>query len=321
MKLKLQISKIKNMYSFISNLSQWNDLFCVKQRKKEWLAKTWPLSDIEKKSLRLFAKILRETDFDIENLFLFENDKKIWSGLSEQIDAKQTQQLKIIFKTFEHRFEKVWKQNIKKINLIKKGISKKTEIINKNIKIIDTLCDLPSKDLSPDIIVYILLSSNVKEEIQGRAAGNAIALECSGWPIAKIDYLINNILLHEIFHILFKRNKHLFKKFNKIIEKNTPLLEKSKLYIWPPKIILEETLVSSFAPEGYLSEKNLKINIIKEAKKELAKKRIDAMTHLRNFAAIRMRDYAKDYVDNQKLLDFFFFEKISDIIEEFVKKN
>lgn len=316
MKITIKISKLKNIYSFVANLSQWNELSCVKQRRKEWLARTGPLNNTEKKLLRLFAKILRETDFEIETLFLFEDDQKIWSSLNKYIGLEKTQQLKSILKAFNYRFYKIWKKDIVKINLIKSTIFKNKEAINKNIGAINKLCGLSK---SPDITLYILLSGNTKEESQGRASGNTVALECSGWPITKIDYLSNNILLHELFHILFKKNKPLFDKLSKLTNQNVQILEKSKLNMWPPKIVIEEALISSFIPEGYLSEKNLKTDIIKEAKQELNKKNIDPLSQLRNFSAILMYDEAKKYVDGKKSLDAEFFNKIITVIKKFTK--
>lgn len=163
------------------------------------------------------------------------------------------------------------------------------------------------------------MSGNTKEESQGRASGNTVALECSGWPITKIDYLSNNILLHELFHILFKKNKPLFDKLSKLTNQNVQILEKSKLNMWPPKIVIEEALISSFIPEGYLSEKNLKTDIIKEAKQELNKKNIDPLSQLRNFSAILMYDEAKKYVDGKKSLDAEFFNKIVTVIKKITK--
>lgn len=270
--------------------------------------------------LRLFAKILRETDFEIETLFLFEDDKKIWPSLNKYIGLEKTQQLKLILNKFEHRFNKIWEKDIEKINSIKSSISKNKVTINEHIKIIKKLCGL-SKSKSPDINLYILLSSNTKEESQGRASGNTVALECSGWPITKIDYLFNNILLHELFHILLKKNKSLFDKLSKLIDQNVHILEKSKLGIWSLNIVAEEALISSFIPEGYLSEKNLKTDIIKEAKQELNKKNVDPLSQLRNFSAILMYDEAKKYVDGKKSLDVEFFNKIITVIKEFTKPS
>jgi len=40
MKLNIKKYKLTNLYLFISELSQWNELLCVAQRKKEWVKKT-----------------------------------------------------------------------------------------------------------------------------------------------------------------------------------------------------------------------------------------------------------------------------------------
>ena len=167
----------------------------------------------------------------------------------------------------------------------------------------------------------MLLSSGSKEDCQGWSFKEKIALECSGWPIKKTNYLINNIFLHECFHILFKKNKKLFSVFKLIINKNRQLLNGIEFAEWTPEIIFEEILISSFSPEGYLSEKNLRINSRKIAQKELTKKNSDNFTKLRNFCALHLYDLAKEYCDKNKALDKFYFEKAVECFKIFVSQN
>ena len=60
MRFNIKINKLANHYLFVSELSQWNELICHPQRKKEWIKKTGRLSTKEKVALENFSKILKE---------------------------------------------------------------------------------------------------------------------------------------------------------------------------------------------------------------------------------------------------------------------
>ena len=68
--------------------------------------------------------------------------------------------------------------------------------------------------------------------------------------------LFQNPPLLELFHILFKNNKELFKIFKDITKLNSKLINSSRiLRKWGAEIVFEEALISSFLPEGYLGQK------------------------------------------------------------------
>jgi hypothetical protein len=147
MKIEIKYPKTTNLYSFISNLSQWNELVCVPQRKKEWIQKTGKLSQKEKDALREFRQIFQKTKINLEPIFLFENSKKIWSILSEKIGKANSDKIQSIFKIFENRFNKIWHKENEKLRRIAKGFINKKPRIDNNLEIIGKLCGLKKQQL------------------------------------------------------------------------------------------------------------------------------------------------------------------------------
>lgn len=318
MKIEIKQPKISNLYSFISNLSQWNELVCIPQRKREWLQKIGKLSKQEKEALLAFSQIFQKAEINLEPIFLFEETQKVWKIVSRKIGRTKAYKIQSIFRIFNTRFEKIWKIENKKLKIIAKKFKNKESQINKNLEILRRLCGLKKSRIPLSIEVRLLLSSTDQKDCQGWSYKEKVILECSGWLVKKINYLINNIFLHECFHILFKKNKELFSAFKLVVNKNHHLINKTKLEIWTPAVVFEEALISSFLPEGYVSEKNLKINSRKIAKRELNKRGSNNFTKLRHFCALYLYNLAKEYVENVKPLDKFYFRRVVSCIRSFL---
>lgn len=321
MKFDIKYSKISNLYSFISNLSQWNELVCIPQRKKKWLKKTGKLTLIEKKTLKKFCQIFQKTKFNLEIIFLFGETKKIWQTLVKKIGRRKTLEIQKILKILENKFKLIWPIENKKLKVIARSFRGKISRINSNLKIIQKVCGLTYKQLPKKVKLRLFLSSNDREDCQSWYFNETIILECSGWPVKKLDYLINNIFLHECFHLFFQKNKKLFSKSKIIVRKNRKLIDKVGLKNWPAEVIFQEALISSFLPEGYLAEKFLKINSIKLARQKLAKKKLDKFSRLRFFCALNLYPLSKKYVEQNKPLDEFYLEKVIDCLKNFILPN
>ncbi len=317
MKIEIQKSKLSNLYSFISNLSQWNELVCVLDRKKEWMKITGKLNSQEKKYLKEFSLILQKSPSNLEVIFLFSDKKNIWKEIENEIGKEETIILKKIFSIFTERFNFLWLKEERKINSIKNYFLKNIHYIDSNLKIIEKLCNLEKKHSASKIILKILLSSSTKTDCQAWYFNNTIVLEASSWAKDKYDELLNTIFLHECFHFYLQKNKFLSTKIKNLANKNENDIKKLDLKHWPNEVILEECLVSSFLPEGYLSEKFLKKDIKKIANKKIKSKNKEKLSRLRYFCALKLYIQAKDYVENKKQLDNFYIKKLHNSIKDF----
>ncbi len=316
MKIEIQKSKLSNLYSFISNLSQWNELVCVLNRKKEWIKITGKLNSQEKKYLKDFSLIMQKSPSNLEVIFLFSDKKNIWKEIENEIGKEKTIILKKIFSIFTERFNFLWLKEEKKINSIKNYFLKNIHYIDSNLKIIEKLCNLEKKQSASKIILKILLSSSRKTDCQAWYFNNTIILEASAWPKDKYDELLNTIFLHECFHFYLQKNKFLSTKIKNLANKNENDIKKLDLKHWLNEVILEECLVSSFLPEGYLSEKFLKKDIKRVANKKIKSKNEEKLSKLRYFCALKLYNQARDYVENKKALDDLYLKHLLKNITE-----
>ncbi|OGM94975.1 hypothetical protein A2524_02885 [Candidatus Wolfebacteria bacterium RIFOXYD12_FULL_48_21] len=118
-----------------------------------------------------------------------------------------------------------------------------------------------------------------------------------------------SVLIHEFFHLLIRRNKILFSTIATLAQKDSSLITKIAGGI-PNRIFLEELLVSSFIPEGYLSKQyfDTKIPSIKPRPKTLLQ--------WRKFIASNMYQMARTYINSHLAIDKRYLNTIIKIIKQ-----
>jgi len=120
------------------------------------------------------------------------------------------------------------------------------------------------------------------------------------------------VLAHEFFHLMLRKNKNLFLKITKITQKNEKLFTKLSKEI-PSRIFLEELLISSFIPEGYLSEKYFNTKVVSRISKP------KDLLSWRKFIAFKLYQIAKKYTDNIRQIDENYLKDLILIIKQNVK--
>lgn len=106
-------------------------------------------------------------------------------------------------------------------------------------------------------------------------------------------------------------------KISKYSESNKSILIKIKEQGLFPKMILEELIVSSFLPEGYLSKKYFNKPTKKVPNKPPNKDLID----WRRYIAYKMRTYAQLYFNKKQTIDDAYIEKIINLIKKSQKER
>jgi hypothetical protein len=119
------------------------------------------------------------------------------------------------------------------------------------------------------------------------------------------------ILMHEFFHLALRWNKKLMAQLNEVSEKNARMLTKLSKGQIPNRIFLEELLISSFIPEGYLSKKFLHLKVSSSPKQT----KINNLLDLRRLVAYKMHDAAKKYSDHIKQIDIAYLELLIEAIK------
>jgi len=263
MRIKFKISKLSNLFFFISNLGEWH-FSCRKNYNQIWLRKTGSLTDKEKKYLEKFIKLMKRYGLEYRNnKFMYlgqfflspvKNESQIWNGVEKFVKKEDFKLIKKTFSVFKERFEKIWKKD--KLQKWQKRLDK--EVKSKKFK--DLLCKISSSLLynkNDDNFGISLIGSPDKN--RGTAGGanlnsNNITLEI---PLSEITEWNSEcalgIILHEIAHVFFDKSP-LKKKIGKIA-----LLKKmSKINLVipkrPPEETVKEIILNFIAPFGYFAD-------------------------------------------------------------------
>ena len=120
------------------------------------------------------------------------------------------------------------------------------------------------------------------------------------------------ILAHEFFHLILKENKIFTAQISKIAGENAKLFTKLSEDI-PNRIFLEELIISSFIPEGYLSKKYL------NAKFPAFTSKPEDLLSWRKLVAFKSCEIAKNYINNTKQIDKKYLEHIVNILKQNTK--
>ncbi len=120
------------------------------------------------------------------------------------------------------------------------------------------------------------------------------------------------VLTHEFFHLMLRKNKNLFLKITEITKENDKLFTRLAEGM-PNRIFLEELLISSFIPEGYLSEKYFNTKVIFRTSKP------KDLLRWRKFVASKFYQTAKEYINNTRQIDENYFKDLIEVIKQNVK--
>ena len=120
------------------------------------------------------------------------------------------------------------------------------------------------------------------------------------------------VLAHEFFHLMLRENKNLFLKITNIARENDKLFTKLAEGM-PNRIFLEELLISSFIPEGYLSEKCFNTKIISHTS------RPKDLLGWRKFVAFKLYQATKKYINDTWQIDENYLKDLMGIIKQNAK--
>jgi len=326
MKFKIYYTKSGNQFFFISNLAEWH-FSCREKYNEEWIKRTGALTVKEKKVLKIFKKILKKYDFrekDGKRLylgipFITSPDKKIWATVKKWVNKEEFKKIKQVFEIFNKRFNKIWLNSKKEMGITKKllscNLNKKREIKN----ILKYFSILYQKEVDNKLLIKIYLFHHPINNpflFSGGANLNKdeLTFECS-----KIIFNTSSeekairLILHELIHCYFEesRFRKLLKNYlDKIDSKkftNTAVFKETKSI----KIIINEMIVDSMMPNGYLAEKYFHFKVKKKFKniKEIENKKNKLLADYRKLATYHLYPVLKKYLSKRKPLDENYIKK------------
>ena len=322
MKISFAYSKIENLFFFISNLTEWH-FSCRKNYNQDWIEKSGPLTEKEKKSLLKFKKIMGKYGFVYKNnkfmylgQFFFSNKKEneIWKSVKEFVNESEFKDIKNVFFNLNSRFEKLY--DGKKLFLWKEAIEK-----TKNKILFDDLIKriklfLKCKKRIDNIKIHLLFSP-AKDWLPagGANVGNKdITLEIPIYKKTKINIEAALALIaHEIGHI-FLNNSNLKIDIDNIIKKEKKINIKNIIPLRPLNEYIQELIINLCAPSGYFCQKYLTNfnpihNLLKFNKKlekeynKYKKGKIANSFSIKSYIILQSYPLIKEYYKKKKNID------------------
>ncbi|MDD3711707.1 MAG: hypothetical protein PHP37_03855 [Patescibacteria group bacterium] len=259
-------------------------------------------------------KYLADENF---NLFYYgKTENKIWEQIGQSIGKENTKQFQKAVASLESIFTPHWRKASEHLFLWKKYFQSNQSLLQQIISDIGKLSGvekfniykvpiyLVSDPLSRDKEINAWFSWTPKESF--------IVIEIPFGLKVPNNFFPLSVLAHEFFHLVLRKNKNLLLKITEVAKENEKLFTKLGEGM-PNRIFLEELLISSFIPEGYLSEKYLNTKIVPYTSK------LKDLLRWRRFVAFKLYQTAKRYVNNAQQIDEKYLKRLIGIIRQNAK--
>lgn len=301
------INKKLNLLVFVEEICNIRENPWSNVRKKRWIKESGgKLKNNEKVSASQFKKALNNFSSGyLEAQFLQFKGKELQSKLSENMGIKNLRILNKILNLFLPRFNKIWIQEKNNLENIKQNLNNELKALDKIFIDIKKISGTNTEDFDrKKIPVHLTISSHNHNDILGwfSIMGDHIdlVLEYSHQEKKKTNFLIL-VLVHELFHLAVRKNQDLKALIEKISNQHNKELGKFSKNM-SPAMILEELLISSFVPEGFFSSYYFgsKIHTINSYRN---KKGNSDLVLARRFCAYKLKNLAKEYIFEEKVID------------------
>ena len=258
MNLYYQITKIGNLFHFVSNLTDWH--YSVRPSYKSyWLEKTGNLSIEESgalvKAKELFIKYSFGQNF-WGKVFLRRPEEDVWQIAEQNFGKEDTESFKTITNVFLPKFEKLWIEEEKLLHNWK-GELEKSQSKYAQDGLVNKLDVLFNTKVKFDLQVKIILLMCSPTTIGGGGANvgpGAITLEVSRKSLNDIQFAWFNFW-HELVHTYWERNKEYTGMLIEFVNKKEQDGLPSPVEKAPLKAAIGEAVIESLIPMGYLSNK------------------------------------------------------------------
>lgn len=253
-------------------------------------------------------------NFDLS--FYGKNDNKIWKQIEKSIGKERVKQFQKSIGLLETAFNSYWRKEAKHLLLCKKYFQSNQPLLQQVIFEIKRLSGVQHFMVVYVPIYFISDFTHNDDEIHAWFSW----LPKKSFMVVEIppDFEPRDgsfpigVLAHEFFHLMLRKNKNLFSKIGKIAEDNKKLFIKLSEGM-PHRLFLEELLISSFIPEGYLSKKYFHTKITTHAAKP------KSLLAWRKFVAFKLGQTAKAYIDNHQCIDEKYLKDLIKVIKENTK--
>lgn len=300
---KIQIHKYTNLFIFVTELARMRQSPWNTERVQEWIAKTGGVfSTDEKNKLRTLSALIQPAHMNLAEAYAIRYKEKMWKKTIEGHIARETRLCQNIIQSFEKRFSVLWQQEEPKLIALRQHLFNKKNVIERTMRIVHHLTGARMFSAYSTIPIYLTISSSRKKDVVGWFSRfnnkTDLVLECSG---LSADNYLEPIFVHELFHYAVGKSTSL----KHDIETTARQEQKALVAIsdgMPPILALEELLLSSFVPEGYLSQLFFGTRITPIRRIETGKNN-DSFSSARTYCAYQLRKMAQTYISNKRQID------------------
>jgi len=255
-------------------------------------------------------------DGNVNRFFYGKKGNKIWREIEKIIGKENVKQIKKSIVSLNPIFATRWRKTSEHLLLWKQYFQNNKLLLQQTIFEVKRLIGIKHFTISK-IPIYLVSNPQDKDkEISARFSWTPkesfIVVEIPFGLKAPDNLFPLAVLVHEFFHLMLRENKNLFLKITNITRENDKLFTKLAEGM-PNRIFLEELLISSFIPEGYLSEKCFNTKIISHTSK------LKDLLGWRKFVAFKLYQSAKKYINNARQIDGNYLKDLIGIIKQNIK--
>lgn len=248
------------------------------------------------------------TDEHADMSFYGKNKGEILKKFEKSAEKQNIKQLKESIALINSDFSSHWNNSSKQLLLWKQYFQKNQLLLLKAVSSIKKLCGIKKFTLS-NIPIYLISAPFSKDKeinawFSWTPKETFLVVEIpAGLNVPKDSFPLS-VLVHEFFHLMLRKNKKLILNINEISKKNEKLLSALSGGM-PCRMFLEELLVSSFIPEGYLGEIKFKTRVV-----DSCGIKPKSLLDWRKFVASNLYSTTKNYVNNNRAIDDKYFEEL-----------
>lgn len=290
MHLSIKISRLSNLLFFASKIDK---------------------ADLVKSDLQ---KYLLDEGVDLS--FYGKSEDKIWRQIEKIIGKENTKEIKKSVVSLEQIFAPHWRKASKHLLLWKQYFQNNQFLFQQALIELKKINGIKHFAIPKIPIYFVSSSANNDKEINAwfscTPKESFIVVEIPLGLKVPNNFFPLAVLAHELFHLMLRENKNLFLKIANIAEENDKLFTKLAEGM-PNRIFLEELLISSFIPEGYLSEKYFNTKVISYIS------RPKDLLRWRKFVAFKLYQTAKKYINDARQIDENYLKDLIRVIKLNIK--
>ena len=256
------------------------------------------------------------SDEELNLSFYGKGENKIWRQIEKVIGKENAKQIKGFIVFLEPIFVSHWRKTSKHLLLWKRYFQNNQLLLQQTILEVKKLSGIKHFAVSKIPIYLISHPASNDKEINAwfswTPKESFIVVEIPFNLKVPNNFFPLSVLAHELFHLMLRKNRNLFLKITKIAEENEKLLTKLGRGM-PNRIFLEELLISSFIPEGYLSKKYFNTKVVSHTSMP------KDLLMWRKFIASKFYQTAKKYINNAQRIDEKYLKNLIEIIKHNTK--